>query len=70
MVSYNEDKQRYNWKELPYLDKYSVTIDRFGGSVTAPMNRTIFGCLRLFMIATYHIKKNIYKETTLNNNSP
>uniref|UniRef100_A0A0A9GG85 CTR2 n=1 Tax=Arundo donax TaxID=35708 RepID=A0A0A9GG85_ARUDO len=37
--------------KLP-LDKYSVTIDKFGGSVTAPMNRTIFGCLRLFMIAT------------------
>lgn len=34
------------------LDKYSVTMDKFGGSVTAPMKRTIFGCRRRFIIAT------------------
>jgi hypothetical protein len=46
--------------KLP-LDKYSVTIDRLGGSVTAPMKRTIFGCLRLFIIATYNNEKKLIR---------
>jgi hypothetical protein len=39
-------------KTLQNLDKYSVTMDRFGGWVTAPIKRTIFGCRRRFIIAT------------------
>lgn len=35
-----------------YLDKYSVTMDKFGASVTAPISSTIFGWRNLFMIAT------------------
>lgn len=34
------------------LDKYSVTMDKFGGVVTAPINSTIFGCRRPFIIVT------------------
>lgn len=64
------EKGRNNWKAHSYLDKYSVTIDRFGGSVTAPMNRTIFGCLRLFIIATYHIEKSIHKVTNMDGDAP
>ena len=40
---------REQWKNL---DKYSVTIDKFGGWVTAPIKRTIFGWRRRFIIAT------------------
>jgi len=39
-----------------YLDRYSVTMDRFGGLVTAPINSTMLGCRKDFMIATYHAK--------------
>lgn len=36
-----------------YLGRYSVTIDRCGRFVTAPMKRTTFGCLTRFIIATW-----------------
>ena len=39
------------------LDKYSVTMDKFGGLVTAPIKRTMFGCRRSFIIVTYQTKE-------------
>lgn len=36
-----------------YLGKYSVTIDRLGCFVTAPMKSTTFGWRTRFIIATY-----------------
>lgn len=38
---------------MSYLGKYSVTIDRWGLSVTAPMKRTTFGWRTRFIIATW-----------------
>jgi len=29
-----------------------VTIDKLGGLVTAPISKTMFGCRKLFIIAT------------------
>ena len=39
-----------NTKAKQYLDKYSVTIDKFGGLITAPIKSTIFGWRNRFMI--------------------
>lgn len=40
-----------------YLGRNSVIIERFGGRVTAPINRTTFGCLTLLMIRTLQVTK-------------
>lgn len=45
-------------RNLQNLDKYSVTMDKFGGSVTAPIKRTMFGCRRHFIMATWKSKIN------------
>ena len=52
------------------LDRYSVTMDRFGGLVTAPINSTILGCRRDFMIATYHAKIKKQNQSQQNKMSP
>lgn len=39
-----------------YLGRYSEMIERLGGRVTAPINRTIFGCRNLRIIRTLHQK--------------
>lgn len=49
------------------LDRYSVTMDRFGGLVTAPINSTILGCRKDFMIATYHAKIKEQTKSQQNN---
>jgi hypothetical protein len=41
--------------KLLHLDKYSVTIDNFGGWITAPIRSTMFGWRRRFMSVTYEI---------------
>ena len=63
-VAINEDNDRLNnavfcdemtIKKITmsqYLGKYSVTIDKLGCFVTAPMKRTTFGCRSRFMIET------------------
>jgi hypothetical protein len=33
-----------------------VTIDKLGGCVTAPINKTMFGCRKCFIIATWQEK--------------
>lgn len=43
---------------LEYLGRNSVTIERFGTRVTAPMKRTTFGCRSLLMIRTLETKVN------------
>lgn len=42
---------------LTYLGRNSVTIERFGARVTAPMKRTTLGCLTLFIIRTLQAKQ-------------
>lgn len=44
-----------NWKKklLTNLGQNSVTIDKLGGTVTAPMKRTTLGCLSRLMMATW-----------------
>jgi hypothetical protein len=41
------------------LAKNSVMIERCGGAIAAPMKRTMFGCLSLFISVTFSSTKNI-----------
>lgn len=45
-----------------YLGRNSVTIERFGARVTAPMKRTTFGCLSLFIIRTLQFRPQVQKN--------
>jgi hypothetical protein len=49
-------------KVFTYLGRNSVTIERFGARVTAPMKRTTFGCLSLFIIRTLQFKPQVGKK--------
>lgn len=48
-----------------YRGRNSVTIERFGGRVTAPIKRTTLGCLTLFMISTLEENQNINSSMSM-----
>ena len=54
--------------EYLYLGRNSVTMDRFGGRVTAPIKRTTFGWRSLRIIRTLNSKSNIrYTRKVISN---
>jgi hypothetical protein len=52
MMLFEIDYEHGSYRAPTYLGRNSVTIERFGARVTAPMKRTTLGCLTLFMIRT------------------
>jgi len=53
----------HNINTVIYLGRYSDTMDKFGGRVTAPINRTIFGWRSRRIIRTLSNKVDKYYQT-------